>query len=66
VIYDVLVQSLGRGNWGNNQRWVRGVEANSLTEACRIAESRHPRLGLTPTTTSMAWPVWPQPVRRHA
>lgn len=61
MIYDVLVQSLHRSQLRNTTRWVRGVKANSLSEACRIAEARHPQLGVTPTTTSMAWPLWPQP-----
>ena len=61
MIYDVLVQSLHRSYRRNTTRWVRGVRASSLSEACRTAEARHPNLGLTPTTTSMAWPLWPQP-----
>lgn len=60
--YDVLVQSLGRTDGqGIVTRWVRNISANSLSEACRIAEARHPNLGLTPTTASMAWPLYPQP-----
>lgn len=61
MIYDVLVESLHPNYRRHITRWVRGIEANSLTEACRIAEARHPNLGLTPTITSMAWHVWPQP-----
>lgn len=61
MIYDVLVKSLRRSYRSHAARWVRGIEASSLTEACRIAEARHPNLGITPTITSMAWPVWPQP-----
>jgi hypothetical protein len=61
VIFDVLVTSLHRSYRRNTTRWVRGVKATDLVAACRQAEARHPALGLTPTTTSMAWPVWPQP-----
>jgi hypothetical protein len=59
--YDVLVVSLHRTLNRNTQRWVRGVKATSLSEACRIAEARYPDLGVTPTIASMAWPQWPQP-----
>ena len=59
--YDVLVASLHRSYRKSVTKWVRGVRAESLTQACRIAEARYPNLGLTPTTTSMAWPRWPQP-----
>lgn len=59
--YDVLVKSLRRSYRSHATRWVRMVEANTLSEACRIAEARYPNLGVTPTTTSMAWLVWPQP-----
>lgn len=61
MIYDIRVVSLHRSGRRNTTRWVRSVKAGSLTEACRIAEARHPNLGVTPTITSMAWPVWPQP-----
>jgi hypothetical protein len=61
VIYDVLVTSLRRSYRSHATKWVRGISANTLSEACRIAEARHPNLGITPTITSMAWPVWPQP-----
>lgn len=61
MIYDVLVVSLAASYRSTNRRWVRSVKADSLTEASRIAEARYPNLGLTPTATSMAWPVWPQP-----
>ena len=65
--YDVLVQSLGRTDiQGIVTRWVRNISANSLSEACRIAEARHPNLGRTPTATSMAWPVYPQPKEQTA
>ena len=60
-VYDVLVMSLHHRMHRNVTRWERGVRAASLTEACRIAEQRHPNLGITPTATSMAWYVWPQP-----
>lgn len=61
MIYDVLVQSLSRSYRSHNQRWCRGIEADSLTQACKIAEAKHPDLGITPTVTTMAWPVHPQP-----
>lgn len=56
--YDVLVASLRRSYRSIATQWVRGVQATSLSEACRIAERRYPNLGITPTTTSMAWEVW--------
>jgi len=59
--YDVLVQSLHRKLNRHNTRWVRGILASSLTEACKKAEALHPNLGVTPTITSMAWAQWPQP-----
>lgn len=59
--YDVLVTSLHPSYRRNTTRWVRGIRAATLGAACRIAESRRPNLGLTPTKTSMAWPVHPQP-----
>lgn len=59
--YDVLVTSLHRSYRRNTTRWVRGIRAPSLGEACRMAQARHPNLGLTPTAVSMAWPVHPQP-----
>lgn len=61
MIYDVLVQSLSRSYRSLATRWVRGIEAKSLTEACELAKQRHPNLGITPTEVSMAWPLWPQP-----
>lgn len=61
MIYDVLVKSLHRTLHKQNLRWVRNIEANSLTEACKIAEAKHPNLGCTPTETSMCWAQWPQP-----
>lgn len=61
MVYDVLVVSLSRSYRAHNKRWVRGIRADSLSEASRKAEQLHPTLGLTPTTTSMAWPVHPQP-----
>jgi hypothetical protein len=62
MVYDVLLQSLGRtARQGIVTRWVRGIRADSLGQACRIAVAKHPNLGLTPTSVSAAWPVWPQP-----
>lgn len=61
MVYDVLLVSLHPSYRKNTTRWVRGIEAPDIVTACRFAESRYPRLGLTPTETSMAWPVWPQP-----
>jgi hypothetical protein len=61
MIYDVLVCSLRRSYRSHETKWVRGIKADSLTEAGNIACARYPRLGLTPTAVSMAWPVWPQP-----
>lgn len=59
--YDVQVQSLRRSYRAHETRWVRGIKAATLVEACRKAEQTHPNLGITPTATSMAWLVWPQP-----
>lgn len=61
MIYDVQVKSLARSYRSLNTKWVRGIKASSLTEAIRVAEARHPNLGLTPTSASLAWYVWPQP-----
>lgn len=59
--YDIYVVSLHRTLNKHVGRWVRNVEANTLSEASRIAEARHPNLGVTPTITSMGWALWPQP-----
>jgi hypothetical protein len=64
VIYDVLLQSLARSYKRHVTLWVRGIEAASLTDACERAKNAHPDLGLTPTTVSAAWYVWPQPKRK--
>jgi hypothetical protein len=61
MVYDVLLTSLRRSYRSHALRWVRGIEAASLTQACRIAEARYPNLGITPTTTSMCWAQYPQP-----
>lgn len=65
MIYDVLVQSLHPTLNKHNKAWVRNIEAPSLSAACRVAEARHPNLGVTPTTTSMGWALWPQPRSNH-
>lgn len=64
MIYDVCVQSLHSSYRRIATRWERGIKADSLGDACRIAVERNPALGLTPTTVSSAWPVWPQPVEK--
>ena len=64
MIYDVLITSLAKSYRSRNQRWVRGIKASSLADASRQAEAKYPNLGLTPTATSMAWPVWPQPATK--
>jgi len=61
MTYDVLVESLHPRLNRHNTTWVRGIQAESLTEACKRAAEAHPNLGCTPTTVSAAWPVWPQP-----
>lgn len=61
MIYDVLVHSLAPSYRKHNTRWVRGIQAASLSEASRIAVARHPQLGLTPTTMAAGWARWPQP-----
>ena len=58
--YVVHVQSLHHSYRRNITKRVE-LRAPSLIEACRQAEQAHPNLGLTPTTTSACWLVWPQP-----
>ncbi len=65
MTYVALVQSLHPSLNRHNTAWVRGIQAKSLTEACKRATEAHPNLGCTPTTVSMAWPVWPQPHQPH-
>jgi len=53
--YDILVSSLSRSANSITEKWCRGIKANSLTEASKIACDRYPNLGVTPTTMSMGW-----------
>ena len=62
-VYDVLLHSLHHKMNKINTKWVRGVTANGTTEASAKAVALHPNLGITPTTVSMIWPVWPQGVK---
>lgn len=55
--YDILLVSLHRTLNKHNLQWVRGIQAQSLTEASRIAVAMHPKLGVTPTEVSMGWHV---------
>ena len=59
-VYDVLLVSLHKSCRRHTTRWVRNIRAESLMKACDFAVARHPNLGLTPTTVSMAWPKFPQ------
>ena len=42
-----------------HSRWHRGVRADSLTEACHIALSKH--TDVWNPQVSMCWPQFPQP-----
>ena len=53
--YDILLVSLNRRGTSNVTKWVRGLKANSLTQASDIAIAMYPSLGITPTQVSMGW-----------
>lgn len=59
-VYDVLVQSLHHRLNKHSTQWVRGVRATCITEASAKALAMYPNLGVTPTTVSSIWAVWPQ------
>lgn len=62
MIYDVLLVGFIDGRRPRRvTRWVRGIHADSLTEASDKAIQKFPHLGCVPSEVSMAWPVWPQP-----
>lgn len=61
-MYDVLLIGLSKGKRCYQiTRWVRGIQANSLTEASNKALHLHPITGCTPSQVSMTWEVYPQP-----
>lgn len=55
--YDILLVSLNRQGTSNVTKWVRGLRANSLTQASDMAIAMHPSLGTTPTQVSMGWRI---------
>lgn len=59
-LYDILVVWLewGRGNYVQRQRWVRGVPADTLTEASNKALTNFADR-ICPSV-SMGWPRWPE------
>lgn len=62
MLYDVLLVGLCNHKSPKRiTRWVRNIQADSLTEASEKAIQMHPVLGCTPTQVSMAWSIYPQP-----
>lgn len=62
MLYDVLLVGLCTHKTTKRiTRWVRSIQANSLTEASDKAIQMHPVLGCIPSQVSMAWPIYPQP-----
>ena len=55
--YDILLVSLNRQGTSNVTKWVRGLRANSLTQASDMAIAMHPSLVTTPTQVSMGWRI---------
>ena len=55
TIYDVLIYRLNK-NCRQEEKWVKGIKANNLTEASKIALEQNKEQGYT--NMSMGWSVY--------
>lgn len=60
ICYRVVVQALAPSMRKHNTKTMPKVWAADILEACLIATEKHKNLGITPTTVSSVWALYPQ------